>query len=91
MVVVKIYPGLVNRSAFYTYGSVGIMPDRRQDTGSNLTSTFLLKKRVRFPKTYLPGSPDTETKGVGQRAAVYGTDAPKIPPFRGGERGGRAL
>ena len=37
-------------------------------------------------KTHLPGSPGIETKRVGQRTAVYGTDATNIPPFRGGER-----
>ena len=32
----------------------------------------------------LPGSPGIETKRVGQRTAVYGTETPKIPPVRGG-------
>ena len=39
-------------------------------------------------KTYLSGSPGTETKRAGQRTAVYGTDAPKDPALR---RGGGVL
>ena len=35
-------------------------------------------------KTHLPGSSGIETKWVGQRTAVHGTDAPNISPFRGG-------
>ena len=35
-------------------------------------------------KTYLSGSPGTETKRAGQRTAVYGTDAPKDPALRRG-------
>ena len=38
-----------------------------------------------IPKTHLPGSPGNETRRVGQRTHVYGSDAPKIPPFRGGD------
>ena len=38
-----------------------------------------------FVKAYhLPGSPDIETKRVGQLTAACGTDAPNSPPFRGG-------
>ena len=44
--------------------------------------------RVASLKTDPPGSPGYETERVGQRPdvyLVYGSDAPKIPPFRAGE------
>ena len=50
---------------------------------SNVSSTETLARASL--KTYLPGSPGIETKRTVQRTAVYGTDALKIPPFRGGE------
>ena len=44
------------------------------------------KTPLRCKQTNPPGSPGIDTKQIGQRTAVYGgTDAPKIPPFRGGD------
>ena len=40
---------------------------------------------MRSIKTHLPGSPGAVSTRVGQSAAVYGTDAPSIPPLRAGE------
>ena len=39
---------------------------------------------MQSPGTYLPVSPGIETKRVGQRTAIHGTDVPNIPPFRAG-------
>ena len=79
-------PGLGNWSIFYPYSSVGttITFDVIENTGSNLTSNVSCIETLAraSTKTYLPGSSGIETKRVGRRTAVYGTDAPKIPPFR---------
>ena len=59
-----------------------------QVTGSNLTSNVSFTEtlaRAYVPEKHLPGSPGSETKRVGQRTDVYGSDAPNILPFRGGE------
>ena len=47
---------------------------------------FLWKRLGVLPKVLVSLVPKVlKTKRVGQRTPVYGTDAPKIPPFRGGE------
>ena len=93
LICYKNYPGLVNRSIFYPYSSVGVTPthytfDVIGDTGSNLTTSnvFLSEKRLRVPplKAHISGSPGDETERVGQRTAAYGSDAPTTPSFRGG-------
>ena len=64
------------------------MFDVVEDTGSNLAlnvSFIETLARASLKKTYLAGFPGTETERVGQRTAVYGTHAPKSPPFRRGE------
>ena len=62
--------------------------DAVEDTDSIPTSNISIIEtlaRASLENTHLPGSPGTETKRVGQLTALYGTDAPKIPPFRGME------
>ena len=88
----KDYPVLGYRSVFYPYSSVGntFTSGIGEDTCSNLASdvSFLENACACGPETdtrYLPGSPGSETKRVGQRTDVYVADAPQIPPFRGGE------
>ena len=60
-----------------------------EGTGSNITSNVSFREALAcafVPEhIYLPGSPGIETSRVGQRTAVYGAEAPNIPPFRGGE------
>ena len=90
-VLYKDYPGLgiVDRSFTPTwYSSVGntFTFHAVEDTGSNLNSnaSFLQTLARASLKPHLPGSPGIETKRTGQRTAVDGTDAPKIPSFRAG-------
>ena len=84
----KDYPGMGNRSIFYPYSSVGntFTSDVVQVTGSNLTSNvYFIETLARASlKPHIPGSPSNETKRVGQRADVYGFDAPKHPAVQRG-------
>ena len=60
---------------------------RRRGHGfSNLTSNVSsIETLARASlKTCIVGSRGIETKRVGQRTAVHGTHAPKVPTFRGG-------
>ena len=59
----------------------------RRRPGHGFERTFLfIETLVRASlKTHLPGSPGNETKRVGWRTDVDNTDAPNIPPFRGGD------
>ena len=72
----------------YTIGNTSTFIWRRRGQGfeSHIERFFYRSAWACVPEhIYLPGSLGIETKRLGQRAAVYGTDAPKIPPFRGGE------
>ena len=86
----KDYPGLGNRSIVYPYSSVGKTFTYNVVLRHGFKShfeRFFCKSACAcvLKQIYLPGFPDIETKRVGQRTAEYGTDAPTIPPFRGGE------
>ena len=87
---------LFKRSIFNPYYS-SITPshlfDAVQVTDSNLTSKVYFtetlararawKNKTTTTATHLPGSPGNATKRVNQRTAFeYGSDAPKIAPFR---------
>ena len=83
------YPGLGNRSVFHPYSSVGntfFTFDVVENTDSNPTSNVSFEETLARAslKTHLPGSSVIETKRVGQRTVVYGTDTPTISPFGGG-------
>ena len=64
------------------YSSVGnnFTFDVVEDSGSNLSLNVSFTETLArtSPKSYPPASPGIETKPVGQRTAVYGTDAPTI-------------
>ena len=85
----KDCPGLGIRSIFYPFCSAGntLTFDVVKDTGSNLTSNaYYIETLGRAPvKAHLPGSAGIATKRVGKRSVVYGTDAPKLSLFRGGQ------
>ena len=60
-----------------------------EDTGSNLAlnvsfTQTLARASLNTEHIHLPGSPGIGTKRFGQRTAVCGTNAPMIPPFKGG-------